>query len=137
MEQLIKMLSYVAHIPLCESEKLILATNTGKAILARNITVLYEHQTENLNCILDELDMKEYGMRKITTNEISDALNEIEPAATMAAYNTDEINLKEKTVFKKQPQAKKVLKKKYKDLNHLMINELKRKQRYENSLKNK
>lgn len=38
-----------------QSEKIIIQTETGKAVLAANPSVLYEQQTENLACIASEL----------------------------------------------------------------------------------
>ena len=52
------MIRAIAKIELEEAERIILSTEIGKDILAGNITVLYEQQTENLAEIADELKEK-------------------------------------------------------------------------------
>lgn len=55
MHELALMLSYITGRSLEESQKIILSTETGKAVLNNNMSVLYEQQTENLYGIALEL----------------------------------------------------------------------------------
>ena len=58
IRQLAFMIRAITEIELEEAERIILSTEIGKDILAGNITVLYEQQTENLAEIADELKEK-------------------------------------------------------------------------------
>lgn len=58
IRQLAFMIRAITKIELEEAERIILSTEIGKDILAGNITVLYEQQTENLAEIADELKEK-------------------------------------------------------------------------------
>lgn len=55
MHELTLMFSYITGRSLDESQKIILSTETGKAVYDNNISVLYEQQTENLYGIALEL----------------------------------------------------------------------------------
>lgn len=55
LNELTFMFSYVTGMSSQEAEKLILSTNTGKAIKRKNKAVLYEQQTDNLYQIAQEL----------------------------------------------------------------------------------
>lgn len=55
LNELTFMFSYVTGMSSQEAEKLILSTNTGKAIKRKNKAVLYEQQTDNLYRIAQEL----------------------------------------------------------------------------------
>jgi len=55
MHELVLMFSYITGRSLDESKKIILSTETGKAVCENNMSVLYEQQTENLYCIAMEL----------------------------------------------------------------------------------
>lgn len=58
IRQLAFMIRAITKIELEEAERIILSTEIGKDILAGNITVLYEQQTENIAEIADELKEK-------------------------------------------------------------------------------
>lgn len=58
IRQLAFMIRAITEIELEEAERIILSTEIGKDILAGNITVLYEQQTDNLAEIADELKEK-------------------------------------------------------------------------------
>lgn len=55
MQQLVNMFSDISGVSEKEAEKIILKTETGKAVLENNDTVLYEQQTENIYSIAMEL----------------------------------------------------------------------------------
>lgn len=55
MYELALMFSHITGRSLDESQKIILSTETGKAVLNNNMSVLYEQQTENLYGIALEL----------------------------------------------------------------------------------
>ena len=55
MYELALMFSYITGRSLEESQKIILSTETGKAVCNNNLSVLYEQQTENLYGIALEL----------------------------------------------------------------------------------
>ncbi|MCI9411536.1 MAG: hypothetical protein HFG36_05655 [Eubacterium sp.] len=55
MYELALMFSYITGRSLDESQKIILSTETGKAVCNNNMSVLYEQQTENLYGIALEL----------------------------------------------------------------------------------
>ncbi|MCI9537772.1 MAG: hypothetical protein HFG35_05725 [Eubacterium sp.] len=55
MHELALMFSYITGRSLEESQKIILSTETGKAVCNNNLSVLYEQQTENLYGIVLEL----------------------------------------------------------------------------------
>lgn len=55
MYELALMFSHITGRSLDESQKIILSTETGKAVLNNNMSILYEQQTENLYGIALEL----------------------------------------------------------------------------------
>ena len=62
MQQLVNMFSDISGVSEKEAEEIILKTDTGKAVLDNNETVLYEQQTENLYSIAMELfQISEYS----------------------------------------------------------------------------
>ena len=62
MQQLVNMFSDISGVSEKEAEEIILKTDTGKAALDNNETVLYEQQTENLYSIAMELfQISEYS----------------------------------------------------------------------------
>lgn len=60
MDQLVFMFSYITHLTKKEAREIILQTATGRAVQAKNPTVMYEQQTENINSLALELRNQEH-----------------------------------------------------------------------------
>ncbi len=83
MRQLVHMFSEITGEPQEESLRIIMETETGKAVVRNNAAVLYEQQTENLYGIVMELrDMDGYRVlaADVTSEKIADAMKKSEEA---------------------------------------------------------
>ena len=105
MHELTLMFSYITGRSLEDSQKMILSTETGKAVLNNNMSVLYEQQTENLYGIA--LELKKEGKYA----EIVQQMSERKIAKSMGVLDgvSDEFRECEVQIGKK-PELKKLQK---------------------------
>lgn len=110
IDQLAFMLSYITKIQPENAREIIVCTETGKAILTNNMTVMYEQQTENLAEIAAEIAKKEqyrHYASMLTTDNI------VEAAKELRQYEREQRNKKCKVKYTatKNAELKNALKK--------------------------
>ena len=92
MRQLVHMFSEITGEPQEESLRIIMETETGKAVARNNAAVLYEQQTENLYGIVMELrDMDRYRAlaADVTSEKIAHAMKKSGEAQMREKADTD------------------------------------------------
>lgn len=109
MYELALMFSYITGRSLDESQKIILSTETGKAVCNNNMSVLYEQQTENLYGIALELKkegkyagiVQQMSERKIAQSmEVLDELSDEYPEYEIQIDKKPELKVLQKRNLK-------------------------------------
>lgn len=105
IENLSEMLSYIMKIPKEQTKEKILSTKIGAALVKKNVQVLYEQQTSNLEYILEELGISE----TISSKEIEDAyqwlLNSEKEKEPLVKTSYKKLNASEKNRINKKIKA--------------------------------
>lgn len=80
IEQLCRMMKYITGISIEESKRIILLTPTGKAIHNKEMTVMYEQQTENLYSVgrdLQAIPVYKKLSELLTVTKITEAMQKV------------------------------------------------------------
>lgn len=80
IEQLCCMMKYITGISIDESKRIILLTPTGKAIQNKEMTVMYEQQTENLYSVgrdLQAIPVYNKLSELLTVTKITEAMQKV------------------------------------------------------------
>lgn len=80
IEQLCRMMKYITGISIEESKRIILLTPTGKAIQNKEMTVMYEQQTENLYSVGRDLQAIPFYKKLselLTVAKITEAMQKV------------------------------------------------------------